>query len=713
MSAGRVQLSVGSRFRCDGDVVTVTGLRGDMVQMRDHLGRAFALSVLELVAAGEATPAEADGQEVVEGVGAVLAELTDAERHKLDERVAHVQEALTGFACGQAELARPGEPRPEFDPSVSLNDRVRSKAAELGVDERTVFRWRAALLEHGPAGLLDRRLTRASAPLGGLDQRWVDALRAVLDESVSESTLSAQLLLDRAEARVIAQYGPGVVRVPKRTRAHEVVSLLGRGRNATRGSAKGRRSIASRPSGTFGRLRATRPGEFVLIDTTVLDVYAMESVTNRWVKVELTVALDLHTRCVVGLRLSPISTRSIDLAAVLFDVLVPRAAPAHWPAHARWPYHGIPAHLVLGSEGASGADGAQSGLAGPTVVPETVVVDHGRIYQSAHFASVCARLGISVQPARAYTGSDKGPVERLFRTIRGLLEALPGYKGPDVYSRGARVEDDAFFFIHELEAILRQWLAEVYHLRPHAGLVVPECPGLELSPARMYDEGVARAGVLYLPANRGLAYDVLPVVWRAITHYGVNVNTLVYNGPALDGHRHAPSPHAARQGRWPFRYHPDDLRFLYFQDPETLEWHQLTWVFAESVGGPFGTDALAYAKRLAGAHGVDYDHRGAFLKLLAGVGVDLAAGPAERRVALRRARDNAALLPSGADEPAVAELSSVRAVLDPTGEPVPGEGEAGDDDVEDEVSDLDPVGADGQGDVDDAQFYGPALPRFE
>jgi len=69
--------------------------------------------------------------------------------------------------------------------------------------------------------------------------------------------------------------------------------------------------------------------------------------------------------------------------------------------------------------------------------------------------SVYRRLGISIQPARLRTGRDKGPLERFFRTLReGLLEALPGYKGPDVYSRGLDPEGDAFFFLDELEAII-------------------------------------------------------------------------------------------------------------------------------------------------------------------------------------------------------------------------------------------------------------------
>src|SRR6266511_4222251 len=91
-------------------------------------------------------------------------------------------------------------------------------------------------------------------------------------------------------------------------------------------------------------------------------------------------------------------------------------------------------------------------------------IDHGLIYVSEHLTSVCQRMGISVQPARLRTGRDKGPLERFFRTLReDLLEALPGYKGPDVHSRGLDPEGQAFFFLNELEAIIREWMDPSSH----------------------------------------------------------------------------------------------------------------------------------------------------------------------------------------------------------------------------------------------------------
>lgn len=53
-------------------------------------------------------------------------------------------------------------------------------------------------------------------------------------------------------------------------------------------------------------------------------------------------------------------------------------------------------------------DGPIAEAAGPALVPETIVVDHGKIFVSEHLTSVCARMGISIQPVRLRTGRDKG-----------------------------------------------------------------------------------------------------------------------------------------------------------------------------------------------------------------------------------------------------------------------------------------------------------------
>ena len=103
-----------------------------------------------------------------------------------------------------------------------------------------------------------------------------------------------------------------------------------------------------------------------------------------------------------------------------------------------------------------------------------------------------------MRPAGDLASSRHGPTPRRTRPPssgssghfrEGLLAALPGYKGPDVYSRGEHVEDKAFYFLPELEQVIREWVATVYHRRPHGGLVDPTVPGLELSPLDMFEHG--------------------------------------------------------------------------------------------------------------------------------------------------------------------------------------------------------------------------------
>jgi hypothetical protein len=72
--------------------------------------------------------------------------------------------------------------------------------------------------------------------------------------------------------------------------------------------AKTRRSAQSAPEDMFGSLVAERPGEYVAIGTTSLDVFAIDPFTFQWVKLDLTAAIDVCTRSILAFRLTPFST---------------------------------------------------------------------------------------------------------------------------------------------------------------------------------------------------------------------------------------------------------------------------------------------------------------------------------------------------------------------------------------------------------------------
>ena len=50
----------------------------------------------------------------------------------------------------------------------------------------------------------------------------------------------------------------------------------------------------------------------------------------------------------------------------------------------------------------------------PVIVPDTIVIDGGKVFVSDTFIRACARLGVSVQDCRPRTPTDKGIVEATF-----------------------------------------------------------------------------------------------------------------------------------------------------------------------------------------------------------------------------------------------------------------------------------------------------------
>lgn len=473
----------------------------------------------------------------------------------------------------------------------SWGERVRWAAAELGMSERTTRRRIDAYRRGGIDGLVDGRATPSRSTT--VDPRWDATLLTVLKRYTDASTPSMLAVIDETNRQVVASHGTDV-ELPARTTAYRRVEALGKGRH-TFGSAKARRSVASRPARALGRLRADRPGEYVVLDTNSLDVFAMEPVTGRWVPVQLTVAMDLYSRCILGLRLTPVSTKAMDVANVLFQGLLPQSETGR-----EWPYHGVPSNVLVGTEEPDGVH--QERLGGlPAVIPDTIVTDHGKQYMSAHVIGVCARLGICVQPAIPNKPTDKPTVERFFGTMRdSLLQHLSGYKGPDVYSRGKDVEQGAFYYVAELEQIIREWVATVYHHSLHDGLAVAELPRTRFTPAQMFEVGLARMGGLVLPSARDLAFEFLDVKWRTIQHYGVEVNGLRYDGDALNPFRNLQSAYGgAYAGKWPLHVDAHDVRHVWFRDPVDDSWHELTWEHAPSLDAPFSLDAVDYAKKVA------------------------------------------------------------------------------------------------------------------
>jgi hypothetical protein len=587
-------LAAGGRLVVDGEPIIVASVDGANVCGFSPRGERvrFVLTRVDEEPLAEERNEEWRFGSVLLNAGA----LSDEQLREAAELLAHLNEASFGYRSGEPGRPSPGEPRPGFDPaSTTLRQRLEAKAAELGCSVEKLRKRRRALQRQGITALVDGRRARP-APGPAVDERLRTAILAEAQGLADASDVRKMQFRARVASRLARESGEPLELPCSRQTFNRIVDEVLRPTGLFRRPAKSRRSAQSAPSEDLGSLVAERPGEFVAIDTTRLDVFAIDPFTFQWVGLDLTAALDVCTRSILAFRLTPFSTQGVDLALLLSDLLSPVPMDGRWPADVPYPYCGAPENVVLRAfeleEGTALAPR-------PTVRPGTVVIDRGRNYQSVTFMAACQYLRINVQSARPYRGSEKGWIERLFRTMRErLLESLPGYTGPNVLSRGKDIEADAVYFTHELEAIIGRWIAVDYQNRPHEGLRVPEAPHLRLTPNEAYEEAVARAGFLYVPRDLELHLRLLPVEARVIGRAGVEIGGLTYDSPVLDRYRQQRSPLATLDGKWPIRVDPRDLHRVWFEDPRDERFHELRWRHAREVARPFGASALTYVKRL-------------------------------------------------------------------------------------------------------------------
>jgi transposase InsO family protein len=501
--------------------------------------------------------------------------------------------------------------------------------------------------------------------------RIIDIVNARVSEDVDPERVS-----EDADPERVSEDADPVVTVPSRSAARKALTEISKGTYAFKGATRRKREAALRPVLPYSSLRPTHPGQYLVLDSTRLDVFAMCPLTLRWISLELSAAMDLYSRSIAAIRLSA-STKQIDAALLIYEAITPDS----WALSdsGLLNYVGCPDVLVVDDDKLAGRTSL------PGVAAETCIVDHGKQYFSPHTFATCERLDMSVQPARKATPTDKAPLERFFRTIReDLLVALPGYKGPDVYSRGENPEDEAFYFVFELEQMIRDWIARRYHTRTHDGCNEPLVPGLEMTPLDALRMGRARVGELRIPARPDMVYDFLPTEWRTIQHYGVEMNGQRYDGPGIRRYKNKTSSYQGRYaGKWPFRYDPDDITRIFFQDVETLEWHELRWNIASDIKGPFSREVVDYARKLAVSKGYERDDRSALLELLQEWEAGRFASRTERRLALRLSTQRAKRFEADAEEPssASAEVIPLSAAAQ-AGEPPDG----GDDDLDEDVS---------------------------
>ena len=277
-----------------------------------------------------------------------------------------------------------------------------------------------------------------------------------------------------------------------------------------------------------GALHAAHPLDIVQIDHTQADVFVVDRFDRRTLgRPWLSVAIDVSTRCVLGIYLGMERPNAATVALLISRIVLPKN---DWlnslGADAEWPMHGI---------------------------PKTLHLDNAAEFRGRALTLGCAEYGIDLDYRPVGRPHYGGHIERLNRTLMQRLQGLPGATGNSPKGRKAsRPEAKASLTLPDLERWLALEISQRYHHSEHRGLhgATPASAWL----AR------AESSVRTLGAGAGTALRFLihfmPVAQRSIQADGLTLFYIRYWHPVFAAWRE--SRKAVR-----VRYHPEDLSCVF------------------------------------------------------------------------------------------------------------------------------------------------------
>src|SRR5271166_5957571 len=388
-------------------------------------------------------------------------------------------------------------------------------AGQLGVSRATFYR---LLGRHAEGGTVDALLPRPPGVKHGAHRLGVE-VEAIIAEEIQGFYLTRQRprlveLVERVQARCHTQ---GLRRPDTRT-IKARVQVLPRDKVHRRryGSRAARESFAP----AVGALVTERPLQIVQIDHTKVDLFVVEEVTREVLgRPWLTLAVDVHTRMIVGFYLS-FDAPSATSIAICLALSVSDKAPwlAALGVAGEWP--------VLG-------------------IPESVHVDNGREFHSRAFENACDRYAIPIDYRPVRTPHYGGHIERLIGTLMGGVHMLPGTTFSSVEDRkDYDPTRHAVLSLRELERWLAIEIVGKYHASIHSALHMP--------PVEKWRQEFGERRVRMPKNPRDFLIDFLPFEERRVRRDGVHLFSVAYWADAL-------TPFLINGDTVPVHYDPRDL----------------------------------------------------------------------------------------------------------------------------------------------------------
>jgi putative transposase len=307
---------------------------------------------------------------------------------------------------------------------------------------------------------------------------------------------------------------------------------------------EGRKAARDRFAPATGSLDAPWPLALIQIDHTLIDVMAVDSVTRQPIQRPwLTIAIDVHSRCVAGFHLTLEAPSATSVALCLAHAALPKTG---WlmarDIAGAWPVEGVPERLHL---------------------------DNAKEFHSEALRRGCEQYGIAVDYRPVRTPHYGGHIERLIGTMMGKVHLLPGTTFSSVREKGDYdPEKTAAMTLEEIERWLGHAIVGVYHRDLHRGIGMP--------PLAAWERGLAGDGVqegrgtpVAVSDQRRFLIDFLPFERRLVRREGVFLHSISYWSDVLH-------TWVGEREKMLVRYDPRDLSRVYLLGPDG-QYYDLTY----------------------------------------------------------------------------------------------------------------------------------------
>jgi putative transposase len=371
----------------------------------------------------------------------------------------------------------------------------------------TVYRWEKRYLESGRdiRALIDNssrkgnRKCRFPKDVIEICDKAIEAVFLRPERRTIQDTCEEAILRVREENRL----RPADMSLPLPTR-RLIKRLIGEIPEFDKDSARYGRDAALRKYRIVtGRRTTDAPLERAEIDHTVLDLFVLDDRTCLPLgRPYLTACIDDFSRCILGLYVGFVQPSCLSVSKCLKDAFLPKVTLRNEYPQIKhdWPSHGVMRQLVL---------------------------DNGTEFHSDALDRTCFALGIEMHYSPRRQPWFKGKIERWFKTINhDFAHRIPGTSFSNILHRGDyKPAEHAVIRWSTLNTLLRQWVCDVYHERPHRAL--------QMSPAQKWTASISPENI-QLPGNLAELDLIMGRPFsRVLTHKGIEFETLFYSSPEL------------------------------------------------------------------------------------------------------------------------------------------------------------------------------------